>query len=110
MNYLDWNEAIGRHFFNADRTGTRVFFYVTLDVLNDIGALRNADSNDFLASIKGGPPWNKPQARGICQQALQAFENWRERHSDYPPYLCYLALFVWADSVDVGFARHAYYP
>ncbi len=110
MNFLGWNEAIGKHFFNTDRMGARVFFYVTDDVLNEIGAQANVDKDDFLAAVKVGPPWNTRLGRGICQQALQTFENWRDRHSEYPPYLCYLALFVWADSVDVGFAKHAYYP
>lgn len=110
MNYLDWNEAIGRHFFNADRSGSRVFLFVTRDVLNDIGAPGNVDADDFIVAVKSGPPWNTRQSRGICQQALQALDSWRDRNLEYPPYLCYLALFVWANWVDVGFAQHSYYP
>jgi hypothetical protein len=110
MDYLAWNDAIGARFFNPDRSGVRVFFYVTTDVVNEIGAPDNADLEDFLAALKTGPPWNTRHGRGICQQALQALEDWRARGLDYPPYLNYLALFVVADTVDVGFARHAYYP
>jgi hypothetical protein len=110
MNYIDWNNAIGSRFFNADRSGLRVFLFVTRDVLDDIGEPYNEDADDFIHTVKHGPPWNTRQGRGICQQALQAYDNWRKRNLEYPPYLCYLSLFVWADGVDAGFAKHAYYP
>lgn len=110
MNYLQWNDAIGRHFFNSDRSGRRVFLFITEDLLNEIGSAAGADKSDFLRVVKKGPPWNTRQGHGICQHALQAYEEWRDRKLEYPPYLCYLALFVWAGSIDVGFAKHAYYP
>ena len=111
MDYLAWNNAIGRRFFNSDRSNARVFLYVTTDVITEIGAPHDADLSNFKAAVKSGPPWNTRHGRGICQQALQAFEDWRDRNLEYPPYLSYLALFVLADTVDVvGFARHAYYP
>ena len=110
MDYLAWNDAIGACFFNPDRSGARVFLYVTTDVVTEIGAPHDADLNDFIAAVKTGPPWNTRHGRGICQQALQSLEGWRNRNLKYPPYLSYLALFVLADTVDVGFARHAYYP
>ncbi|MBI4773312.1 MAG: hypothetical protein HY788_03870 [Deltaproteobacteria bacterium] len=110
MDYLKWNNAIGARFFNPDRSGVRVFLYVTKDVITEIGAPHDADLNDFIAAVKTGPRWNTRLGRGVCQQALQALEGWRIRNFVYPPYLNYLALFVLADTVDVGFARHAYYP
>ncbi|MGO9571936.1 MAG: hypothetical protein ACLP5H_30805 [Desulfomonilaceae bacterium] len=110
MDYLAWNDAIGARFFNPDRSGARVFLYVTTDLVMDIGAPHDADLNDFIAAVKTGPPWNTRHGRSICQQALQALEGWRNRNLTYPPYLIYLALFVLADTIDVGFARHAYYP
>lgn len=110
MDYLAWNDAIGVRFFNPDRSAVRVFLYVTTDVVTEVGASHNVDIDDFIVAVKTGPPWNSRQGRGICQQALQALDNWRTRALEYPPYLGYLALFVLADTVDVGFARHAYYP
>ena len=110
MDFLAWNDAIGAHFFNPDKNGSRVFLYITKESVAEIGALHNADFNSFIGAVISGPPWNTRIGRGICQQALQAFEDWRSRSLNYPPYLNYLALFVIADSVDVGFARHAYYP
>ena len=110
MDYLAWNNAIGARFFNPDRSGVRIFLYVTTDVVTEIGAPYGIDLNDFIAAVKTGPPWNTRHGRSICQQALQTLENWRNRNLEYPPYLIYLALFILADTVDVGFARHAYYP
>lgn len=111
MDYLTWNDAIGAHFFNADKCGARVFLYVTEEVVNEIGAPHDADLEDFLKAVKEGPPWNTRQGWGICQQALQAYKDWRSQGFEYPPYLCYLALFVLADTIIVeGFARYSYYP
>lgn len=110
MDYLKWNDLIGERFFNTDRSGTRVFLYVTTDVLNEIGRPFEVGCDDFIAAVKTGPHWNSRQNRSISQQALQALDNWRTRDLSYPPYLGYLAFFVLAATIDVGFARHAYYP
>lgn len=111
MDYLAWNDAIGARFFNSDRSGVRVFLYVTTDVMNEIGAPHDADLEDFLTAVKTGPPWNSRRGWSICQQALQALEAWRNRNLEYPPYLAYLALFALADTVEVeGFSRASYYP
>lgn len=110
MNYLEWNDKIGARFFNPDRGGMRVFLYVNEAVIAEIGSPHNAGRDDFVAAVKTGPPWNTRHGWSICQQALQALEDWRSRNLQYPPYIGYLALFVWAGTVDVGFARHSYYP
>ena len=111
MEYLAWNDAIGAHFFNADKCGTRVFLYVTKAVVNEIGTPHDADLDDFLAAVNTGPSWNSRQGWSICQQALQALDAWRNRDLEYPPYLAYLALFALADTVKVeGFSRASYYP
>lgn len=107
---MAWNNAIGARFFNPDRAGSRVFLFVTKDVLAEIGGAHDADLNDFVMAVKAGPPWNTRHGWGLCQQALQAMQDWRDRGLEYPPYLNYLALFVMAGTVDVGFARHSYYP
>ena len=44
MDYLQWNDTIGRRFFNPDRSGTRVFLYVTTEAVNEIGAYRVASA------------------------------------------------------------------
>lgn len=111
MDYLSWNNAIGERFFNPDRSGARVFLYVTISVINEIGAPHGLNKDDFLAAVKTGPPWNSRHGWSICQQALQTYEAWRDRNLEYPPYLAYLALFSLADTVEVkGFSRASYYP
>ncbi|HMP90812.1 MAG TPA: hypothetical protein PJ991_11465 [Kiritimatiellia bacterium] len=112
MDYMSWNNAIGARFFNQDRAGSRVFLYVTTEVIVEVGAPFNADLSDFVAAVKTGhQEWITRHNQSICQQALQVMENWRTRGLEYPPYLAYLALFVLADTVEVeGFARFSYYP
>jgi len=111
MDYMAWNDAIGARFFNPDRSGVRVFLYVTTEVVTEVGASHDAGLNDFVTAVKAGPTWITRHGRGICQQALQALENWRARGLKHPPYLAYLALFVLADTIEVeGFARYSYYP
>ena len=110
MQYLEWNDAVGRRFFNPDRSGTRVFLFVTTEVLSDIGASQGMGVDDFTKAVRVGPPWVTRHRQGICQQALQSLDGWRGRGLEYPPYIAYLALFVAAGTVDVGFARHSYYP
>jgi hypothetical protein len=110
MDYLEWNNAIGTRFFNPDRSGARVFLYVTNDIINEMGAPHGIGLSEFVSEVKAGPPWNTCQTKGICRQALQAFSNWRKRGLVYPPYLAYLGLFVLACQVESGFARHSYYP
>lgn len=112
MDYMAWNDAIGERFFNPDRAGSRVFLYVTREVVAEVGAPHGADLNDFVAAVKSGPQqWITRHKQGICQHALQVMKGWQSRGLKYPPYLAYLALFVLADTVPVpGFARYSYYP
>lgn len=109
---MEWNNAIGARFFNPDRAGSRVFLYVTGEVIAEVGASYGGDLNDFVTAVKSGPrQWITRHRQGICQHALQAMEGWRARGLEYPPYLAYLALFVLSDTIEVeGFARFSYYP
>jgi hypothetical protein len=66
MDYLAWNDAIGAYFFNPDRSGSRVFLYTTTDVLGKIGAPNGVNCDDFIATVKDGPPWNTRQGYRIC--------------------------------------------
>lgn len=111
MNYLSWNDAIGNWFFNPARGGSRVFLYMTTDMINEIGSSSHVNQDDFIIAVKTGPEWVHAD-RSICQQALEAYKDWRSRNLPYPPYLGYLALFslaAWIEPPD-GFARHSYYP
>ena len=111
MNYLEWNDAIGARFFNPARSDLRVFLYVTTEIINEVGAPYESDLTDFITAVKTGPPWITRHGQSVCQQALQACEEWRGRNLNHPPYLAYMALFVLADTIKVeDFTRYSYYP
>lgn len=105
--YLDWNDSLARHFFRPEFAGQPVWLYVTQDLVGEIGGGTEGVS-DFVDAVKEGPPWVAD--RGLCQQALQVFTNWRDRELPYPPYLGYLATFVLAAGLEGDFAPNAYYP
>lgn len=108
MQYLNWNDVLVRYFFKPDAAGKRVYLCVTSSMIEEIGGITNSSLVDFVAAVKTGPPWVTRQ--GICQKALQAMTNWRERQLPYPPYVGYLSFFVLAAGLDGSFAPHAYYP
>jgi len=108
MNYLEWNDLVAGHFFNEENAGKEILLYVNDEIINGIGKKSGDSLGDFIESVKAGPPW--ASRSGLCQRALQAFENWRERELRYPPYIAYLALFVLAAGIEGDFAPHAYYP
>ena len=102
-----WNDRITAHFFRPEHEGLRIFLYVTPDVLGEIAG-SDAAVDDFVTAVKSGPPGTTRQ--GLCQRALQTFEQWRNRGGAFPPYVGYLALFVLAAGIEGDFAPHAYYP
>ncbi len=108
MDYLRWNGLVAEHFFWPDMAGRRVHLYVTEELITELGSPYGADTADFVAAVKAGPPW--ATARGLCDKALESFEGWRKRELAKPPYLNYLALFVLAAGIEGNFASHAYYP
>jgi hypothetical protein len=107
MDYLSWNDSLGREFFRPSNAGRRVFLYVTKELIDRIGAKTDA-VNDLVAATAIGPPW--VTRRGLCQRALQAMEDWRSRGREFPPYIGYLGLFVLAATLDGPFPAYAYYP
>ena len=109
MDYLQWNDAIASHFFSSEKDGSRVFLYVTPELIEQLGADCAEPLDDFILAALTGPPWVTP-TKGFCQKALQTFEGWRDRGLDYPPYITSLALFVLAAGHEGDFAAHAYYP
>lgn len=107
MSYLEWNNRLAKYFFKEEMAGREVLLYVDKKLINTIGE-GLGDVNDFLRFVIIGPPWSTRDS--ICQKALQAYENWRKRNIDYPPYIAFLALFVLAEDTEGEFHPHAYYP
>jgi len=107
LDYVKWNDRVAAHFFRPEHEGRRIFLYVTPGVLGEIAASDGA-LNDFVSAVKAGPPGTTRQ--GLCQRALQTFEQWHDRSGVFPPYVAYLGLFVLAAGIEGDFAPHAYYP
>lgn len=108
MDYLDWNDLVAQKFFNTEMAGREVLLYVTGETINQLGSEAGEDVNDFINCVKIGPSWATRQ--GICQKALQCYEDWRGTRQGYPQYIAYLALFVLAATESGYFDPKAYYP
>lgn len=108
-SYLEWNDGLAQYFFKPDMAVRPVWLYVSEDTIIEVGKPLNAEVTDFIVAIKEGPPW--ASAEGLCQRALQTFRGWRDRGDlEFPPYIAYLSLFVFAAGVEGDFAQHSYYP
>src|SRR5688572_2573345 len=107
MTYLQWNDAIAAAFFRPEMAGRDVLLSVTHDQVRALG--RGDDVGRFINAVAQGPPWADSNL-GLCQKALQALDDWRERNLDFPPYIGFLGLFVLAVGVDGPFPPHSYYP
>jgi hypothetical protein len=110
MDYLRWNDQIAVKFFNSGMVGRRVFLNVTAELINEVGNAENVRVPDFIRTVKTGPPWCSGVP--LCDRAIEALAGWRRRKLDFPPYICFLALFVLAAGVgeEGEFASQAYYP
>ena len=108
MEYIEWNNVIVKYFFNETKAGKEVLLYVNDEVINSLGEPFKVGVDDFIESVKNGPPWTT--RTGFCQKALQACEGWRRRGLEYPPYVSYLAFFVLAAVTETNYAPHSYYP
>lgn len=108
LDYLDWNDLIARKFFNTGMAGREVLLYVTEEIINDLGSETGENIEDFIKCVKAGPDWATRE--GICQKALQCYEEWKDIRQGYPQYIAYLALFVLAATLSGNFDQNAYYP
>ena len=96
MDYLDWNDAIAEYFFQPDSAGRRVHLYVAQDTIRRIGEPRGCGPEDFVEAVKEG--YGIARGKGICEAASTWVESrdWRRLNFEYPPYIAYLAFFVYA--------------
>ncbi len=108
MDYADWNDRIAANFFNTEMAGRDVLLFVDRQLIESLGEATGSSVEDFISAAKTGPEW--VTAEEICDEALQAYQDWRKRSLDYPPYIAYLALFVYAATIEGEFDVKAYYP
>ncbi|ABW19399.1 hypothetical protein [Alkaliphilus oremlandii] len=109
MNYLEWNEAIARHYFNESMAGREVILFMDENLINSLGERKNSDIEDFFEAIKEGSRWCRGDT--VCEKAYTTYSWGKIRNEPgFPPYIAYLAFFVLAAGLDEDFATHAYYP
>ena len=87
-----------------------VHLYVTEELINDLGKEQKVDSQHFVKAVKKSVG---EMRGGLCQKALDNWDNWQYRQSrrGYPPYIGYLSLFVLAAGRETeDFSENAYYP
>jgi hypothetical protein len=96
------------HFFNEDMAGREVLLYVNREVIEAIGREGGAGLQDFIKAVKAGPNYAWPG--NVCEKAFGLFKMPRTVAKEYPLYIAYLVLFVYAATIDGGFDDKAYYP
>ncbi|GAI42171.1 unnamed protein product, partial [marine sediment metagenome] len=85
-----------------------MLLYVNSEVIETLGEPYGAGVDDFIESVKKGPGWATKSR--LCQRALQAYDHWRDRNLEYPPYVGYLVFFVLAAVTETDYASYSYYP
>ena len=108
MDYLSWNILLVKHYFNDSMAGREVLLYVNSEIIETLGKPNNSGVKNFIESVQQGPEWITTS--GLCQGALQAFNHWRDRGLEYPPYVGYLVFFVLAAVTETDHPPHSYYP
>ena len=88
--------------------GRTVYLYVNGRLISELETELGPTVGSFIDAVQQGAPWATRE--GVCQRALQAFQNWRARRLAFPPYIACLGLFVLAGGTDGDFEPHAYYP
>lgn len=97
MNYLDWNQKIAEYFFNEKKSGHEVILYVDESVIKKIGLSENS-VQFFVNEVKSWDGYiNYP---GFCMKALHTYKHGYDKETEYPPYLAYLAIFVYASTIN----------
>ena len=121
MNYLEWNNKLGAHFF-CKGASDKVFLCVTAETLREVSGLDlQAAKRSFVRAIKQGPFWadiagckTVPSKAHNCLHPLPSWQQYsrtdeREKRTltghvhwsefpglsfEYPPYVAYLCLLV----------------
>lgn len=107
--YLDWNEALGSHFFNAQKMGETVYLHADRATIETVGAEQfglapDAAWQSFIRRVREGfsPKQNFILLNKI-HEAQRQTTIWTETRQTpcikgkkpiYPPYLAYLVLTV----------------
>ncbi len=109
MEYEAWNDGLAAYFFNEEMAGREVLLYVTGELIESIGASDGAGVEDFVEAVIRGPT-HSVWVDTVCEKAALLCKHQRIMPRHYPPYLAYLALFVYAATISGDFEPNEYYP
>jgi hypothetical protein len=122
MNYLKWNNAIGKWLFNEENAEKEVYLFITRHDIVKIGreyGLNGEDEeifDDYINALREGVP-GRPSQNNIIIHALYAYKKWKEKNkkeptAEFPLYLNYISLFVLPLTEDHNhnLRSDAYYP
>lgn len=125
MSYLEWNNALGKWFFNNDKSDQEVYLFISrqdvieIGIENGFGQNKEAVFNNYIDSVRNGLSNNKTENDSILKLALQAYREWKKGPEfidgikiERPLYIAYLVLFVLplTESSTNEFRSDAYYP
>jgi hypothetical protein len=88
--------------------GREVLLYVNREVIEAIGGGNGVGLQDFIEAVKEGPSYT--WEGNVCEKAFSLFKHFRTVPKEHPPYIAYLALFVYAATIEGDFDGKAYYP
>ena len=83
MNYLEWNNAIGKWFFNEEKAEQEVHLFISKHDIVKVGkeqGLNGGDEHiflDYIEAIRKGIP-GKSLNGNILEQAIYAYDKWQE--------------------------------
>lgn len=124
MNYLEWNNAIAKFYFNEEKSEQDVNLFISRNDIVNIGRNEGLTKKDkkifknFIKSVRRGLP-GKPLKGNIIEQAHYAFKKWQSNsisingiNIDYPLYIGYLVIFILplTESHSSNGRSDAYYP
>jgi hypothetical protein len=114
MSYLDWNNAIGRHFFHPGQAGRNVTFYIDRRRIEEIGrAARLGGWKEFMGALQHGihamegriyigPPHPLLHFKHLLQLKKVCADDYAFRAYEFPPLLGAIAFLIlaWTESED----------
>ena len=95
IDYLDWNEALAKHFFRREFAQQPVFLAVTPEILGDLAPNIDDPQAHFVECCRRGVGYDPPG--DICVRAIEAQQKWDNNPDrDWPLVIGYLSLFALA--------------
>lgn len=111
--YDEWNQMVAGHFFNPAMEGREVIMLCDKETLEGVAREHDTSFEHFVFVVKEGPEFLRGSSHlDVFEMAHRSYNHWRDRNlpGTFPPYVAYLALFIYAATVDGDYNPNAYYP